>query len=152
MDATERRDRATAEAARWWAVLGNRPPAEVSEADRREFTIWLRESPLHIAENCCASRTLTIRYCARIRRSWDEIPGGTEEQADSNIVRLTPAAATAASHSAPASKASLYRRFAMAAGVVAGLIVAPPGSGCRRGTRSSRRIEAERREGDVEEG
>ena len=121
MDANERRDRATEEAARWWAVVGNRPPAEVSEADRRDFTIWLRESPLHIAEML---RIAHVDDTLRSFESWDEIPDGTEEQADSKIVRLTPAAATAASHSAPASKVSLYRRFAIAAGVVAGLIVA----------------------------
>src|ERR1700744_3280479 len=106
MDANERRDRATQEAARWWTVLGNRPPAEVSEADRREFTIWLRESPLHRAE---ILRITHVDDTLRFFDSWDEIPYGAEEEADSNIVRLTPAAAPGPSHSAPASKVSRRR-------------------------------------------
>jgi transmembrane sensor len=50
MDVSERRARATEEAAHWWERLGTKPPAEVSEVDRQEFTQWLRESPLHVAE------------------------------------------------------------------------------------------------------
>jgi transmembrane sensor len=119
MDANERRDRATQEAARWWAVLGNRPPAEVSESDRREFTIWLRESPLHIAE---ILRITQVDDTLRFFDSWEEIPYETEERADSNVVRLTAAPAPSASHSMPASKVSRRRRFAMAAGVAAALL------------------------------
>jgi transmembrane sensor len=50
MDASERRVRATAEASFWWHQLGTRMPAHVSDEDRRQFTQWLRESPLHVAE------------------------------------------------------------------------------------------------------
>ena len=119
MDATERRDRATAEAARWWAVLGNRSPAEVSETDRREFTIWLRESPLHIAE---ILRIARVDDTLRSFGSWDEIPVGTEEQADSKIIRLTPPAA--ADNPTPARNVNLRRRLALAAGIVAAVTVA----------------------------
>jgi transmembrane sensor len=121
MDATERRDRATAEAARWWAVLGNRSPAEVSETDRREFTIWLRESPLHIAE---ILRIARVDDTLRSFGAWDEIPVGTEAQTDSNIVRLTPPAAAAADNPTPARNVNLRRRFALAAGIVAAVTVA----------------------------
>jgi transmembrane sensor len=50
MDATERRDRATAEASEWWHRLGTRTPATLSKSEREEFTQWLRESPLHVSE------------------------------------------------------------------------------------------------------
>jgi transmembrane sensor len=127
MDASERRDRATEEAARWWAVVGNKSPAEVSESDRRDFTVWLRESPLHIAE---LLRIAHVDDTLRSFGSWDEIPGGTEEQADSNVVRLTrpagggAAAAAAADNPAPARNVNLRRRFAMAASIVVAVTVA----------------------------
>jgi transmembrane sensor len=122
MDVNERRDRATEEAARWWALLGNRPPAEVSETDRREFTVWLRESPLHIGE---ILRIAHVDDSLRSFESWAEIPGGSEEQADSKIVRLTPPTPAAPDHPAPsARKVNLPRRFAMAAGIVAAVLVA----------------------------
>jgi transmembrane sensor len=122
MDANERRDRATEEAARWWVVLGNRPPAQVSEADRRDFTVWLRESPLHIAE---ILRIARIDDTLRSFETWDEIPCGTEQQADNKIVRLAPpAAAAVANDAATASNVRLRRRFVMAAGVAAVVILA----------------------------
>jgi transmembrane sensor len=121
MDVNERRDRAAEEAARWWALLGNRPPAEVSETDRREFTVWLRESPLHIGE---ILRIAHVDDSLRSFESWAQIPGGTEEQADSKIVRLTPPTPAAPDHPAPARKVSLPRRFATAAGIVVAVLVA----------------------------
>jgi transmembrane sensor len=121
MDANERRDRAAEEAARWWALLGNRPPAQVSEADRRDFTVWLRESPLHIAE---ILRITHLDDTLRSFEAWDEIPCGTEEQADNKIVRLAPPAAAAADDAATASNVRLRRRFVMAAGVAAVVILA----------------------------
>jgi transmembrane sensor len=50
MDATERRDRATDEASQWWSRIGLQPEESISDADRAEFTRWLRESPVHVAE------------------------------------------------------------------------------------------------------
>lgn len=50
MDAYERRGREMDEASQWWVRLGNRPPHEVSQEEREQFTHWLRESPLHISE------------------------------------------------------------------------------------------------------
>lgn len=71
MDVNDRRARATEEAVHWWARLGTKPPAEVSETDREEFTQWLRESPLHVAE---------LLHVAHVHDSlerftlWQEIP------------------------------------------------------------------------------
>jgi transmembrane sensor len=126
MDVNERRDRATEEAARWWALLGNRPPAEVGESDRREFTVWLRESPLHIAE---ILRIAHVDDSLRSFESWAQIPGGTEELPDNKIVRLTPPTpatahgpAPASPVSAPARNVNLRRRLAMAAGIIVAVL------------------------------
>jgi transmembrane sensor len=123
MDVNERRDRATEEAARWWALLGNRPPSEVSETDRREFTVWLRESPLHIAE---ILRIAHVDDSLRSFESWAQIPAGTEEQPDNKIVRLTPQNPTATNRPVPepAKNMNLPRRFAIAAGILAAVLVA----------------------------
>jgi len=122
MDASERRDRATEEAARWWAVLGNRPPSEVSEADRRDFTVWLRESPLHIAE---ILRIARVDDTLRSFELWDEIPHGTEGPVDDKIVRLAPPAAAApANGTAMVRNTTMRRSLLMAAGVAAVAILA----------------------------
>jgi transmembrane sensor len=47
MDANERRERASQEAAEWWQAL---EAGELSQADREQFTDWLRESAVHVAE------------------------------------------------------------------------------------------------------
>ena len=120
MDANERRERVSAEAARWWAQVGIRGPNEVSEADRREFTTWLRESPLHIAEML---RMMHVDDTLRSFESWQGIPCGTDADED-NIVVLTPPSAVARSGEAPKSKnISRVRRFALAASVAAAAVV-----------------------------
>src|SRR6185312_10294602 len=84
MDANERRSRATEEATRWWTRLGTRAPADVSETDRQEFTQWLRESPLHVAE---LLQIAHVHDALERFRLWDEIPfaAGLE---DDNVVAL----------------------------------------------------------------
>jgi transmembrane sensor len=47
VDASERRKRASLEAAEWWVRLQE---PDVSRAEREEFIDWLRESALHVAE------------------------------------------------------------------------------------------------------
>ena len=120
MDANERRERVSAEAARWWAHVGNKGPTEVSEADRREFTTWLRESPLHIAEML---RIIRIDDTLRSFQSWHEVPCGTEAD-DDNIVMFAPPSPAARSAEAPKNKTiSRVRRFALAASVAAAAVV-----------------------------
>jgi transmembrane sensor len=121
MDANERRERAAADAVRWWAQLGNKPPAQISEADRREFTTWLRESPVHVAE------FLHIAHVDDTLRSfqlWDEIPCGTEFD-DVKVVVLAPPCASEATQAArPTGGVRLRWRFAIAASVVAVAVLA----------------------------
>jgi transmembrane sensor len=120
MDANERRERASAEAAHWWALIGNRPPNQVSEADRRDFTVWLRESPLHIAE---ILRIADIDDTLRHFKLWHELPGATPEDSGDNIVRFRPPSAGMVTESAIKTE---RRRsgFALAAAVAAVAILA----------------------------
>jgi len=93
MDANDRRARATDEATQWWARLGTKAPADVSETDRREFTQWLRESPLHVAELLHVAH---VDDTLERFKLWDEISVSSEEMA-ANVVPLSqfkrPAAA-----------------------------------------------------------
>ena len=49
MEATERRKLATEEASRWWLRMDARSSASMTAEELRQFTEWLRESPLHVA-------------------------------------------------------------------------------------------------------
>src|SRR5712664_1977411 len=93
MDANDRRVRATDEAAQWWTRLGTKAPADVSETDRQEFTQWLRESPLHVAE---LLQVAHVHDTLERFKLWDEISVSPEEIA-ANVVPLSqfkrPAAA-----------------------------------------------------------
>src|SRR5688572_27841301 len=47
MDASERRTRASADAAEWWLRLQSN---DLGRAEREQYVTWLRESALHVAE------------------------------------------------------------------------------------------------------
>jgi transmembrane sensor len=93
MDANDRRVRATDEATQWWSRLGTKAPADVSETDRQEFTQWLRESPLHVAELLHVAH---VDDTLERFKLWDEFSVSPEEIA-ANVVPLSqfkrPAAA-----------------------------------------------------------
>jgi transmembrane sensor len=93
MDANDRRTRATDEATQWWSRLGTKAPADVSETDRQEFTQWLRESPLHVAE---LLQVAHVHDTLERFKLWDEISVSPEEIA-ANVIPLSqfkrPAAA-----------------------------------------------------------
>jgi transmembrane sensor len=86
MDANDRRARATEEATQWWTRLGTKAPADVSEKDRQEFTQWLRESPLHVAELLHVAH---VDDTLERFKLWDEISVSPEEIA-ANVVPLSP--------------------------------------------------------------
>jgi transmembrane sensor len=92
MDANERRARATDEATQWWTRLGTKAPADVSETDRQEFTQWLRESPLHVAE---LLQVAHVDDTLERFKLWDEISVSPED-IDSNVIPLSQVAHTAA--------------------------------------------------------
>lgn len=115
MDATERRDRASAEAAHWWTQLGHKAPTDVSETDRREYTAWLRESPLHIA---AMLRIAQIDESLREFPSWAEIPSETEVE-QGNVVLLAPPSRSARHNNTLPRKRNTLSRLAWAATVAA---------------------------------
>lgn len=84
MDANERRARATGEATQWWTRLGTKAPADVSETDREEFTQWLRESPLHVAELLQVAHVHDVLERFEL---WDEIPLEAQSE-DNNVIAL----------------------------------------------------------------
>src|SRR5882724_8756241 len=86
MDANDRRARATDEAAQWWTRLGTKAPADVSETDRQDFTQWLRESPLHVAE---LLQIAHVHDTLERFKLWGEISVATKE-IDTNVIPLTP--------------------------------------------------------------
>src|SRR5688572_20150521 len=47
MDASERRTRASADAAEWWLRLQS---SDISRVEKEEYVTWLRESAVHVAE------------------------------------------------------------------------------------------------------
>jgi transmembrane sensor len=85
MDANNRRARETHEATVWWTLLGSKPPAEVSQADREQFTKWLRESPLHVAE---LLRVAHVHDSLERFKLWGEIP--LESQSESDDIATLP--------------------------------------------------------------
>lgn len=87
MDANERRARATQEAAQWWNRLSiDRPgegSGEVSRQDREQFTQWLRESPLHVAE---LLRIAHVHDALERFQLWSEIE--VEASQPDNVIAL----------------------------------------------------------------
>lgn len=72
-------------AAQWWSRLGTKAPVDVSEADREEFTQWLRESQLHVAELLHVAHVHDVLEQFKL---WDEIP--LETQAESTNISTLP--------------------------------------------------------------
>ena len=79
------RERETDEAARWWVRLGTRPPHEISQEDREEFTRWLRESPLHVAEMLHVAH---VHDALEHFKLWEEIPVTLGEDDDRTVVSI----------------------------------------------------------------
>jgi transmembrane sensor len=107
MDANDRRARATDEATQWWTRLGTKPPAAVSETDRQEFTQWLRESPLHVAE---LLQVAHVHDTLERFKLWDEISVSTGE-IGANVIPLPQFKHIAA------ARPSRAIRWAVAAGI-----------------------------------
>lgn len=88
MDANERRARASAEAAEWWAKLQSE---DKSPEQRAEFVDWLRESAVHVAE---LLRVAQVHAALEQLQRWGRIStDGSGE--DENVIALPGAAASA---------------------------------------------------------
>ncbi len=89
MDASERRARATQEAAQWWSRLGTKRPNEIPRAEREQLTQWLRESPLHVAELLHIAH---VHDALERFRLWGEIETAGAMGDEANVTPLRPGA------------------------------------------------------------
>ncbi len=138
MDATERRERATDEATQWWSRLGARAADEVTAADREQFTQWLRESPLHVAEFLHVAH---VHDTLKRFSHWNEValdPGPQEAE-------IVPLPADAAARPRPQVARNRKRPW-LAAAVVACAAVAAGWLSFDWGGQTLRTQRAERRE------
>jgi transmembrane sensor len=110
MDAFDRRQRETEEAAHWWMRLGTLQPEEVSGEDREAFIRWLRESPLHVAEMLRLAR---VHRSLKGFRLWNEVADSARQQGD-----VVPFTAAAADKRGDTVRRTNHWRFAAAATVV----------------------------------
>jgi transmembrane sensor len=82
MDTTERRKRASREAAEWWVLL----QGDMPRSEREQFVDWLRESAIHIAEML---RVAQVHNALDQFEHWMRISGnGVAEAGDARVVSL----------------------------------------------------------------
>src|ERR1700730_1415259 len=95
MDASDRRKRASEEAAAWWVRLQTEG---LPRAEREEFVDWLRESAVHVAEML---RVAKVHGALEQFQRWANI--STDGSDADNIVSLTESSTvTAGNDSKPA--------------------------------------------------
>jgi transmembrane sensor len=97
MDASDRRRRASEEAATWWVRLHTE---ELARADREQFVDWLRESAVHVAEML---RVAKVHDALEEFQSWIHIADGPDDNDDDENVVSLPRPSSAASLDSPPS-------------------------------------------------
>jgi len=142
MDVNERRARVTEEATHWWTRLGTKAPAEVSEVDRQEFTQWLRESPLHVAELLHVAHVHDVLERFKL---WNEFPLETQHE-DDTIIAL-PSSLGSEGKAVGGGRINSNRRvrFLLAASVAA-LAILAGWLAVRTNATTVKTVRAERRE------
>ena len=105
MEPTERRRRASEEAADWWLQLQS---ADMPREQREAFVDWLRESPMHIAEML---RVASVHGALDQFERWARIATSGSSDDEDTVVTLPPRSETRAS--APARPSAL--RWSIAA-------------------------------------
>ena len=126
MAASDRRKRASEEAAAWWVRLQT---DELPRAEREQFVDWLRESAVHVAEML---RMAKVHGALEQFHRWAHI--STDGPDEDNIVSLTISSPVAAGGDTPSKPAppdpSPFRRrlrlYALAASLTAIVIAAWP--------------------------
>src|SRR6266567_1838576 len=81
MDASDRRKRATEEAAEWWVLL----QGEASRAQREQYVDWLRESAVHVAEML---RVAQVHGALAQFERWGNVPTDGSNDASGTVVPL----------------------------------------------------------------
>src|SRR5262245_11877574 len=102
MDAGERRERASEEAAQWWLQLSS---GDMARAEREQLIDWLRESPLHVAEMLHMAQ---VHGALESFEQWARI--ATEETDHDASVVPFPGEAAAVGSTADASSGTTHRR------------------------------------------
>jgi transmembrane sensor len=97
MDASDRRRRASEEAATWWVRLRTE---ELARADRELFVDWLRESAVHVAEML---RVAKVHNALEEFQGWMQIADGPDDQGDDENVVSLPHPSPASSLDSPPS-------------------------------------------------
>lgn len=114
MEANERRNLATEEAGRWWIRMDARSSAGMSGEELRQFTEWLRESPLHVAAMLHVAH---VHDALGRFKLWSEIATeGANE--DDNVVPLRAASALGEPRPRPRARPA-WMAAALAAGLCA---------------------------------
>lgn len=152
MDASDRRRRASEEAATWWVRLQTQ---ELARGEREEFVDWLRESAVHVAEML---RVRRVHAALERFQEWAIIAtdGSADDDDGENVVYLPPQhrlSTSLVTLPAPGgeehSTGALRRRLwlgAIAAGLAAVAIAAILLSPMLRGQTTIQTKRAERRE------
>lgn len=114
MDATERRKRASTEAADWWALLQD---DAMTRAQREAFIDWLRDSQTHVAEML---RLAQVHGVLEQFREWSDISTDRPLTEDhGNVVTLPLASPPIATEAHARTPSRVLRRFALAATLAA---------------------------------
>jgi transmembrane sensor len=108
MDPSERRNRAVAEAADWWAQLQSN---DASRSTREQYVNWLRESPVHVAEML---RMAQVHGALKQFDRWARLDTSSGVGSD-NVISLTPP--DSAGSSRPNRSTRTFSWWAIAAGV-----------------------------------
>src|ERR1700722_8086365 len=105
MDASDRRRRASDEAATWWVRL---QADECAQPEREEFVDWLRESPVHVVEML---RVAKVHNALEQFRGWAQIRTDGPDDGDDgeNVVALLPSPRSASSLVSPPSPGQVHR-------------------------------------------
>lgn len=81
MDASDRRERVTEEAAEWWVLL----QGDVSRAQREQYVDWLRESTVNVAEMLHMAQ---VHGALEQFQRWSSIPTDGVRDEDGSVVTL----------------------------------------------------------------
>jgi transmembrane sensor len=114
MEANERRELATEEASRWWMKMDARSSASMSAEEVRQFTQWLRESPLHVSAMLHVAH---VHDALGRFKLWSEIAADDADEAD-NVVQLHERAPREEAAPSPRRRAA-WAPAALAAGLCA---------------------------------
>jgi transmembrane sensor len=120
MDATDRRRRASAEAADWFARL---QCGDMRREERGLFVDWLRESPIHVAETLRIAR---VHGALEQFERWTQLSDAAPVAGGGTVIQLDALRAPVTARPRTFRRAGLFAGAAIAASLaIASLIVVP---------------------------